>query len=102
MKTWKIENVSNQRVKIVVNLGPSNSKGLILNPGQFCISNAKQTPAIDAQKRRKLLSIDEGFDNSNYNFILGQSYNLSDFLIKKVELDKMAQAKLNTEDYTNS
>ena len=101
MKTWKIENASNQRVKLVVNLGPGSSRGLLLNPGQFCIAQAKKTPTIDAQIRRKLLSIDEIFDNSIFNFNMGEVYDLSAFVSKKEELDKMAEAKLDAENYTN-
>jgi hypothetical protein len=75
----------------------------VLRPGEFCLSNPKQTPVMDAQIRRKLISIEKDFDNSKYNFKIAESYNLDvlNNLIQE-ENDKMKEAKVDAENYMNN
>lgn len=103
MNYWKITNLSNQNAKLIVGLNSSQSKGLVLKPGEFCLSTSKQTPVMDAQVRRKLISVEKTFDNSVYNLKIGEVYSL-DFLnnLIKEEEDKMKQAKINAENYINN
>lgn len=100
MNYWKITNLSNQNAKLIVSTAPNHSKGLILRPGEFCLSNPKQTPVMDAQIRRNLITVDKNFDNSNYEFKIGEAYNL-DILNNMIlqEEDKMKKAKIDAENY---
>ncbi len=103
MNYWKITNLSNQNAKLIVSTAPNHSKGLILRPGEFCLSNPKQTPVMDAQIRRNLITVDKDFDNSNYLFKVGEAYSL-EVLNKLVQdqQDKMKQAKIDAENYMNN
>ncbi len=103
MNYWKITNLSNQNAKLIVSTAPNHSKGLILKPGEFCLSNPKQTPVMDAQIRRNLITVDKVFDNSNYLFNIGEAYSLEllNKLVQEQE-DKMRQAKIDAENYMNN
>jgi hypothetical protein len=103
MNYWKITNLSNQNAKLIVSTAPNHSKGLILRPGEFCLSNPKQTPVMDAQIRRNLITVDKDFDNSNYLFKIGEAYSLETLnkLVQEQE-DKMRQAKIDAENYMNN
>jgi hypothetical protein len=100
---WKITNLSTQNAKLIVSTAPNHSKGLIIKPGEFCLSNPKQTPVMDAQIRRGLISVDKEFDNSKYGFKIAEAYNLDilNNLIQQEE-DKMKQAKIDAENYINN
>lgn len=104
MNYWKITNLSNQNAKLIISTASNLSKGLILRPGEFCLSNPKQTPVMDAQIRRKLITVDKQFDNSEYNLKIGEVYNLEILNKKKTEndFDKMKEAKINAENYINN
>jgi len=39
---WKITNLSNQNAKLIVSTAPNHSKGLIIKPGEFCLSNPQR------------------------------------------------------------
>jgi hypothetical protein len=103
MNYWKITNLSTQNAKLIVGTAPNHSKGLVLRPGEFCLSNPKQTPVMDAQIRRKLISVEKVFDNSKYNFKIAEAYNLDilNNLIQE-ENDKMKEAKVDAENYMNN
>jgi hypothetical protein len=103
MNYWKITNLSNQNAKLIVSTAPNHSKGLILRPGEFCLSNPKQTPVMDAQIRRNLITVDKNFDNSKYLFKIAEAYSLEvlNKLIQE-EQDKMKQAKIDAENYMNN
>lgn len=107
MNYWKITNLSNQNAKLIISTASNHSKGLILRPGEFCISKPKQTPVMDAQIRRKLIQVDKSFDNTKYDFKLGEAYNLEilnnyDSKIEQDEDDKMKQAKIDADNYMNN
>ena len=103
MNYWKIANLSTQNAKLIVGTAPNHSKGLVLRPGEFCLSIPKQTPVMDAQIRRNLISIEKDFDNTNYNFEIAKAYNL-DVLNNLIaqENDKMKEAKIDAENYMNN
>jgi hypothetical protein len=85
-------------------LNSNQSKGLILKPGEFCLSTSKQTPVMDAQVRRKLITVEKNFDNSAFDLKVGEVYSV-DFLnklLKEEEEDKMKQARINAENYMNN
>lgn len=86
-KSWKIKNVSNKQVKITVAISSSGAPGVILQPGEFCIGMVQKTSPMDAQLRRKLISI-EDFDNSTYNLTMAKAYNETalDKAVKKTEV----------------
>lgn len=104
MNYWKITNLSNQNAKLIVGTAPNHSKGLILRPGEFCLSNPKQTPVMDAQIRRKLITVEKDFDNTKYNFEIAKAYNLDvlNSLIQEEENDRMKEAKIDAENYMNN
>lgn len=60
---WKIKNTSTQTVKVAVAKSNQVTIGLILKPGEFCISDSRMTSSIDAQERRKLIEVDKNFKN---------------------------------------
>lgn len=76
MDYWKITNVADKSIKLIVSISSSESKGLLLKKGQFCICMPKQTPVMDAQSRRGLISIYKEFDNSQTQYQLGTAYNV--------------------------
>ena len=103
MNYWKVTNLSNQNTKLLVSTGSNKSKGLILKPNEFCISQPIQTPVMDAQIRRKLINVDKTFDNSKFNLNLGESYSVDVFdKLVTEENDKMKEAKIDAEDYVNN
>lgn len=77
MNYWKISNLSNKSAKLIVSLTQNQSKGLMLNPGEFCIARNTQTPVMDAQIRRNLIEVDKGFDNTKFNLEIGKVYKLT-------------------------
>jgi hypothetical protein len=103
MNYWKITNVSNRNSKLIVSISPNQSKGLLLNPGQFCLTRGLQTPVMDAQIRRKLIEIEKDFDNTNFNLEIGKVYPVTHLnqLIQD-EQDKMKQAKTDAENYVSN
>lgn len=86
MSFWKIKNTSNIDVKLAVKIASNRSNGVILKPGEFCISLPQLTAAIDAQSRRRLISIEKDFKN-DYSLEIGKNYSESelDKLIKEAE-----------------
>ena len=66
MNTWKITNTSDEPVKIACKTASMNSKGIILQTGEFCLSESQLTASMDAQERRRFISVDREFDNSKY------------------------------------
>jgi hypothetical protein len=60
---WKIKNISNAPVKIAGARTGGATVGIIMKPGEFCITESKMTTSIDAQERRKLIEIDRNFAN---------------------------------------
>jgi len=94
MKNWKIQNTSNQPIKISVILGATDSKGLILQPNEFCVSKPQLTSSMDMQQKKKFVTIDKEFDNSQYGFEEGKCYN------EKALLEtKMSVAERNAKEY---
>jgi hypothetical protein len=85
MAHWKIKNISKTNVKVSVATSSNSSPGLILKPGQFCISEAKMTSPLDAQMRRGYLNVDKNFDNSVVKLSMGKPFDESD-------LDKAKEA----------
>jgi hypothetical protein len=88
---WKIKNISNAPVKMAVAKSNTITIGIILKPGEFCVSDSRMTSSIDAQERRKFIEVDRGFDNE-LKLQLCECYNDS----------KLAQAKKETDDYSKS
>mgnify|MGYP003403304051 CR=1 FL=1 len=96
METWKIKNVCNQAVKLVISTSQRSSVGLKLEPGEFVISLPKQTPAMDAQMRRQVINVDRKFNNEMYEFEMGRTYSQTEFDEKEMEI-----AAKKAEQYIN-
>ncbi len=98
MNYWKITNLSTQNAKLIIATGPKGSKGILLKPGEFCVAIDRKTPAIDAQLRRKLITV-EPFDNTVYNFQIGITYNLDTLNNMIAESKRMQEAKSAVDGY---
>ena len=80
MKLWKITNTSQkpaQDVKLSIRKTITETVGIVLKPGQFVICIDQMTSALDAQERRRLLTVDRDFVNK-YNLSVGVNHNQSD------------------------
>jgi hypothetical protein len=114
MNTWKISNTSNQYIKIACKTASSASKGIILEPNQFCISENQLTSSLDIQERRGFLTIDRKFDNSKVNLEFVKAYteeelneiisNLGNESVVENETEKtdFEKAAENVEKYINN
>lgn len=102
MKKWKISNISKQPVKFAFKFG-LGSKGIILNANEICVVEPQNTSFIEAQERRRFISVDREFDNSKLNLEIGKSYTTEqiDFLEQKITKSKLEKAKENVEKYMN-
>lgn len=119
MKIWKIEhtNKSAENTKIAISLSSSESRGIILKPGEFVLAQEQPTASLDSQTRRGFVKVDS-FDNSVLYLNLGEVYNVS-ILDKapKIEvieeitttkdskeevLTKLQEAEKNASDYINN
>ena len=88
---WKINNTSTQTVKVAVAKSNQVTIGLILKPGEFCISDSRMTSSIDAQERRQLIKIDRDFSN-DLKLKLCECYSDT----------KLSQAAKEADDYSKS
>lgn len=75
-KVWKISNTSKAPVKISVALSSTEAPGIILQPGECCLSLDQMTRPLDVQSKRGLVRI-EDFNNASFNFPLGKIYKMS-------------------------
>lgn len=126
MNIWKIEHLNKtpQGVKIAICISSSESKGIILQPGQFVLSQEQNTASLDSQKRRGFVSV-EDFDNSKLNIPLGIVNNTASLVkntaenivvpetitipVEEIEeeintndsIDKLSEAKKDADDYIN-
>jgi hypothetical protein len=94
-KTWKITNLSQLPVKFACRVSNTITKGVMLKPGEFCIAQEQMTKTIDAQSRRKIITIDKEYDNSITNFPLGEPLNAES------AGNIVAEAALNAKKYIN-
>jgi hypothetical protein len=97
MKFWKINSVSSEPVKVAVITSSTSSRGMVLQPNEFCIAKPQMTSVIDAQRRRGLISIDESFDNSELNLELG--IPISESFLEEAKMSKLEQAKKDAKEY---
>lgn len=88
---WKITNTSKNPVKIAAAKSNTVTVGVILKPNEFCICDSRMTASIDAQERRKFISIDRSYDN-DLKLQLCENYSEA----------SLEQAKQETEDYKKS
>lgn len=104
MKVWKITNNSKESVKIACKTASMHSKGIILSPGEFCISEAQLTASLDAQARRGFISIDEEFDNSKLKLEFVQNYSEKylETLVKKINSEEESNQKSDFEKAAES
>jgi hypothetical protein len=90
MNIWKIKNVSDIQVKVAVAAKNTVTKGVILEPGQFCLSEGRMTRSIDAQEKRRFISVEREFDNSD-NLNLAEAYDMSELDIAKEKTDEYSK-----------
>ena len=77
MDIWKIKNTSSNKVKVAVAAKNTLTKGVILEPGQFCIAEGRMTRSLDAQEKRGFVSVERSFNNDK-NLNLAEAYNMSE------------------------
>jgi hypothetical protein len=90
-KVWKVKNVKDFDIKVSVAKSSSASQGVILRPSQFCIS-MHNTKMIDAQRKRKMVVIDEEYID-DLGLEIGVAYD---------EIPNMEEAKKIVDKYTES
>lgn len=90
---WKIKNISEHAVKLVVSTSSVHSVGIKLMPGESVYCLPRQTPSIDAQSRRRLLEIDKNFDNNIYGLTMGQAY--TDTVLEEMKMKKAQEDATN-------
>lgn len=102
---WKIKNVAATPVNFVLPLPNSGSKGVLLHPGECIVSECtlvngvkQKTATLGVQERRKLIDIQDNFDNDLYKLTLNT--NLSSASVE--EIIGLADAGRNAENYMNS
>lgn len=91
MKVWKITNTARESVKIACKTASMHSKGIILQPGDFCLSEAQLTASMDAQERRGFISVDREFDNSELKLEFVENYT-------QKQLDKLVLENNTTKE----
>lgn len=77
-KIWKITNTSNIPIKIAVAISSNQAPGIILQPGQFCLSLDQMTTPLDKQHKTNFVSIEEDFENIQ-NLDLAKAYDSTKF-----------------------
>ena len=63
-KLWKIKNIAQQQIKVAVCVKSNVAPGVILQPGQFCLSKAQMTAPLDKQVKTNNVKVDENFENT--------------------------------------
>jgi len=85
---WKVTNKQDANTKVAVATASNGSIGLILKPNQFCICKPQMTKMLDAQSKRRLISIDKEYNNE-YGYETGvafdEGYIPEDHAKRKVE-----------------
>jgi hypothetical protein len=74
---WKITNTSQQPIKVALAKSNISTTGVILQPGQFTICDSRMTSSLDAQRRRKYVSIEENYSNP-FKLNMCEAYNEDD------------------------
>jgi hypothetical protein len=103
-ETWRIINNSNQNVKIACKTESFASKGIILQPNEFCISESQLTSSLDAQERRGFIKVDRNFDNSKLNLEFVKVYREDELVAMLKEIENKSdfeKAAENAEKYIN-
>jgi hypothetical protein len=100
LKYWKIKNISKKPVNFVCAMPNSGSKGVLLQPEECVITHdfGKKTSTLGVQERRKLIQIEENFNNDLYNFSLYENLNESEVADKA----KFFDAEKAAEGYMKS
>lgn len=96
VKYWKIKNVSAKPVNFVCAMPSSGSKGILLQPNECIITHdfGKKTSTLGVQERRRLIVVEENFDNDLYNFSLYENLSESTVTDRKDFLDAQKNAEL--------
>lgn len=96
VKYWKIKNISTQPVNFVCAMPGSGSKGILLQAGECVITHdfGRKTSTLGVQERRKLISIEENFNNDLYGFNLYENLNDNTVNDKVSFLDAQKNAEL--------
>lgn len=95
IKPWKVKSIITQPIKVVVSTAATRSVGLLLRENEFVLSMSK-TPFMDAQNRRRYVSLENDFDNEFFGLELGKVYNesvLEEIKVKKAEEDAKDYSK---------
>lgn len=97
---WKIKNITNKPVNFVCAMPNSGSKGILLQPGQCIITNSfgVKTSTLGVQERRRLVEIQDNFNNDLYKFNLYENLNE----LEVSEKVKFMDAEKNAEQYMKS
>jgi hypothetical protein len=104
MKVWKITNTARESVKIACKTASMHSKGIILQPGEFCLSEAQLTASMDAQERRGFISVDREFDNSDLKLNFVENYTqkeLDNLILESKKEESMSEYSMDEDVVSN-
>lgn len=104
MKVWKITNTARESVKIACKTASMHSKGIILQPGEFCLSEAQLTASMDAQERRGFISVDREFDNSDLKLNFVENYTqkeLDNLILESKKEESMSEDSMGEDVLSN-
>jgi len=104
MKVWKITNTARESVKIACKTASMHSKGIILQPGEFCLSEAQLTASMDAQERRGFISVDREFDNSDLKLNFVENYTqkeLDNLILESKKEESMSEDSMGEDVVSN-
>lgn len=105
MKVWKITNTARESVKIACKTASMHSKGIILQPGEFCLSEAQLTASMDAQERRGFISVDREFDNSELKLEFVENYTqkqLDELILEQTVVEDSMEESAHDESESKS
>jgi len=86
-KLWKVTNTSDQLIKVSIATASNAAPGVILQPGEYCLSLAQFTTPLDAQFKRGFVDIDMDYDNK-YGLPLAIAFNKNEFELAKEQTEK--------------
>ena len=91
MKYWKITNNQKANIKIAICTASDKSAGVLLKPGQFCLSKQQMTKMLDAQLKRGFVTLEKDYNNE-YDLETGIAID-PEFISEKKAIEKVMEYK---------
>jgi hypothetical protein len=84
---WKIQNQTDQDIKVAVAVSSNGSSGVILKPNEFCVSIDQLTRMVDIQEKREYIKVYRSYKNKQ-NYELGVAISDGPIELAKKQTDK--------------